>query len=157
MILGSCPVNFAENKKDIKSRRILNIRENYYINLYLPQCLFIPERISFPVGNILPHIHPESNKKVDNNRTAKGKKGQVNKVKPDCGRSNIEFFTQIGTNAKNVGLNEFSEFFLHASAFYKVQYKDTCKWLRLWYFFLPNNSVAWVCTSFFIHVYDFFG
>ncbi len=67
-----------------------------------PIHLLVPKRISATDENVLFHIHPKGNKKVDDYGAAKGEKGQVNKVHPDFGAGNIELLPDVGANAKGI-------------------------------------------------------
>jgi hypothetical protein len=71
--------------------------------------LLVPERVPSAVKNILLHIHPEGNKKVDDHRAAEGEKGEINKIQADTRGGDIEFFAQVSAYAKNVELNEIAK------------------------------------------------
>jgi hypothetical protein len=92
--------------------------------------LFIPKRISFPVGDVLLHIHPKSNKKVDDNRAAKSEKRKINKVKPYFRSSNIKLFAYIGANAKSINLDKVTELLFHVRWFKNHNNKVIYKWLN---------------------------
>jgi hypothetical protein len=62
----------------------------------------IAHRISFAGPYIVAHIHPESDKEIDNERGAHCKKRNINKVLTDSAGSNAHSFTQPGANSKNI-------------------------------------------------------
>ena len=73
--------------------------------------LFVPQRIPLAKKNIALNVHPEKDNKVDDDRRAKGEKGEVDKIEPDPGTGNVELFAEVTANAKSLQYHKASKFF----------------------------------------------
>ncbi len=97
----------------IKSRFVLNKAAFVFIlnarQVVIQHSQIIP-RIPFCRPNILPHISPESQYHIDNNRRAHRKDGGIHKILPDFTGRNSHPVANGRTNAKGIPLHKAFEF-----------------------------------------------
>jgi hypothetical protein len=87
---------FKLNKQFQKTKEIRSFRPS------------VTQGIALTKPHILADIHPESNKKVNDQGRSHGEKGNINKILPDGAGSNTHFFTKPGANAKHIPFNDSS-------------------------------------------------
>ena len=96
---------FLINKK--KSFRNKDVRFSYVMGKESARKeLQISDRISPRIKNVAFHIHPECNKKINNQRRTHCEKGNINKIFPDGGCGNACFFSDRRTNAEHMPFNK---------------------------------------------------
>jgi hypothetical protein len=74
------------------------------------EALLIPHRVPLARQNVSFHIHPEGYKKINDNGRTHGKKGEIDKIEPDFGRSDVKLVAQVFAYAKCIVLNKTSKF-----------------------------------------------
>ena len=68
--------------------------------------LLVTQRVALTEPDILPYVHPEGNKEIDDQRRTHGKKRYINKIFTDGACGNAHLFAQPGANAKYVPFND---------------------------------------------------
>lgn len=64
---------------------------------------------------MLPKFHPERQNQIEYNRRPECEKGCVDEIYTDTAGRKIQFFTQLGTNPKNVVLYKITDTVIHTS------------------------------------------
>jgi hypothetical protein len=84
------------------------------------ESLLIPNGIAPAKPDITLDVHPKSDDEINDDRTAERKKTEVYEIEPDFRTGYIEFFTQVGANAKHIVFYKTSQSF-HQKQFFQKQ------------------------------------
>jgi 5,10-methylenetetrahydrofolate reductase len=107
-----------DNKRQ-KTKRLKKAASGRLLPFSISVCAesVIPEWIALFKEDVSLKVHPEGRHEIQDHRASESEEREINEIEPDFGSGNIELFTQIGTNAKNIEFNEFTDVFHRCGVF----------------------------------------